>query len=193
MLPGILGILVTAIGFLLAGLNLVREKEIGTIEQINVTPVRKYQFITAKMVPFLIIGLADLLLGLIIGRITFNIPFEGSIWLLLLGSSIFLVAVLGLALFISTYSSTQQQYMFVAFFFMIIFILMSGIFTPMESMPMWAQKLDLINPVAYLMRINRMVMLKGSNFNDLSRDIYSLAIIAVVFTTLAVNRYRKTA
>jgi len=193
MLPGILGILVTAIGFLLAGLNLVREKEVGTIEQINVTPVRKYHFIIAKMIPFLVIGLVDLSLGLIIGKLTFNIPFEGSLGLLFLGSAIFLVAVLGLALFISTFSSTQQQFMFVAFFFMIIFILMSGIFTPLESMPMWAQRFDIVNPMAYLMRINRMVMLKGSSFQDISRDIYSLIIIAITFTAFAIRKYRKTA
>jgi ABC-2 type transport system permease protein len=193
MLPGILVILVTAIGFLLAGLNMVREKEIGTIEQINVTPVRKYHFIIAKMVPFLLIGLTDLALGLVIGKLAFNIPFEGSILLLFLCSSIFLVAVLGMALFISTFSGTQQQYMFVAFFCMIIFILMSGIFTPYESMPMWAQDFNLINPVAYLMRINRMVMLKGSTISDISRELYSLVLIAIGFTTLAVRRYRKTA
>jgi len=193
MLPGILAILVTAICFLLAGLNLVREKEVGTIEQINVTPVRKYHFIIAKMIPFLIIGLADLAVGLIIGKIVFNIPFEGSIVLLFLGSAIFLVAVLGLAIFLSTFSSTQQQYMFVAFFFLIVFILMGGIFTPVDSMPLWAQKFDLVNPMAYLMRINRMVMLKGSSFQDINRDIYSLIVIAVAFTTLAVYRYRKTA
>jgi ABC-2 type transport system permease protein len=193
MLPGILGILVTAIGFLLAGLNLVREKETGTIEQINVTPVRKHQFIIAKMVPFLIIGLADLVIGLVLGKLAFNIPFEGSIALLFLSASIFLIAVLGFALFISTFSGTQQQFMFIAFFCMIIFILMSGIFTPLESMPGWAQKLDLINPVAYIMRINRMVMLKGSTMQDISSDIYSLGIIAVIFTALAVKRYRKTA
>jgi ABC-2 type transport system permease protein len=192
MLPGILVILVTAIGFLLAGLNMVREKEIGTIEQINVTPVRKYQFIIAKMVPFLLIGLIDLAIGLVIGKLAFNIPFEGSILLMFLGSTIFLIAVLGMALFVSTFSGTQQQYMFVAFFCMIIFILMSGIFTPYESMPMWAQDFDLINPVAYLMRINRMVMLKGSSINDISRELYSLVIIAIAFTTLAVTRYRKT-
>lgn len=193
MLPGILAILVTAIGFLLAGLNMVREKEIGTIEQINVTPVRKYHFIIAKMAPFLLIGLTDLALGLIIGKIAFNIPFEGSILLMFLSSTIFLVAVLGLALFISTFSGTQQQYMFVAFFCMIIFILMSGIFTPYESMPMWAQDFNLINPVAYLMRINRMVMLKGSTIHDISRELSSLLIISVFFTTLAVRRYKKTA
>lgn len=193
MLPGILVILVTAIGFLLAGLNLVREKEIGTIEQINVTPVKKYQFIIAKMMPFLLIGLVDLALGLGIGKLAFNIPFEGSILLMFFSASIFLIAILGLALFISTFSSTQQQYMFVAFFFMIVFILMSGIFTPFESMPMWVQKFNLVNPVAYLIRINRMVMLKGSAMSDISREIVSLLIIAIIFTSFAVQRYRKTA
>ncbi len=193
MLPGILGILVLAIGFILAGLNLVKEKESGTIEQINVTPVKKYHFIIAKMVPFLIIGLIDLALGLTIGKLAFNIPFEGNIALLFLCSAIFLIAVLGLALFLSTFSSTQQQFMFTAFFFMIIFILMSGIFTPLESMPEWAQKVDLINPVVYVMRINRMVLLKGSTFHDINREIYALILIAIAFTALAINRYRKTA
>jgi ABC-2 type transport system permease protein len=193
MLPGILVILVTAIGFLLAGLNMVKEKEVGTIEQINVTPVRKYQFVIAKMVPFLIIGLIDLALGLVIGRLAFGVPFEGSIPVMFLGATIFLIAVLGLALFISTFSGTQQQYMFIAFFFMIIFILMSGIFTPAESMPMWAQKFNIVNPVAYLMRINRMVMLKGSTIIDIGKDLYSLAIIALCFSAFAVMKYRKTA
>ncbi len=193
MLPGILGILVTAIGFLLAGLNLVREKEIGTIEQINVTPVRKYQFIIAKMIPFLIIGLIDLAIGMLLGKLLFNVPFEGSIGLLFLSATIFLTAILGLALFISTLSGTQQQFMFIAFFFMIIFILMSGIFTPYESMPQWAQQFNRVNPVAYLMRINRMVMLKGSTIHDISTELWSLVIIAITFTFFAVRRYRKTA
>ena len=193
MLPGILGILVLAIGFILAGLNLVKEKESGTIEQINVTPVKKYQFMVAKMVPFLLIGLIDLAAGLLIGKLVFHIPFEGNIALLFLCSSIFLVAVLGFALFVSTFSNSQQQYMFTAFFFMIIFILMSGIFTPIESMPGWAQKIDMINPVVYVMRINRMVLLKGSTIHDISSEIYSLIAIAVVFSVLAVRRYRKTA
>jgi ABC-2 type transport system permease protein len=192
MLPGILTLLVTVIGFLLAGLNMVREKEIGTIEQLNVTPVRKYQLIIAKMVPFVIIGLIDLSLGLIIGKLAFNIPFVGSVPLLLLCAFIFLIAVLGLAVFISTFSGTQQQFMFIAFFCMIIFMLMSGLFTPYESMPGWAQDINMINPVAYLMKINRMVMLKGSTMHDVSREIISLIVIAVCSTSLAVRRYRKT-
>lgn len=193
MLPGVLGILILAIGFVLAGLNLVKEKESGTIEQINVTPVKKYQFIISKMIPFLIIGLIDLAIGLAIGKLTFNIPFQGSIALLFLCSAIFMTALLGVALLVSTFSDTQQQYMFTGFLFIIIFVLMSGIFTPGDSMPEWAQKVNLVNPAAYIMRINRMIMLKGSTFSDLSRDILALTIIAIVFTTLAVNRYRKTA
>lgn len=193
MLPGVLGILVLAIGFILAGLNLVKEKEVGTIEQINVTPIKKYQFIIAKMIPFLIIGLIDIAVGLIIGKLIFNIPFEGSIALLFLCSTIFMIAVLGIALFISTFSSTAQQFMFTGFFFMVIFILMSGIFTPLESMPDWAQKIDIINPTVYIMRINRMVMLKGSTFHDIRGEILALTLIAITFTALAVNRYKKTA
>jgi ABC-2 type transport system permease protein len=192
MLPGILVILVTAIGFLMSGLNMVREKETGTIEQINVTPVKKYQFILSKMIPFLLIGLIDLSLGLLIGRLAFSIPFEGSLLVMFLGASIFLIGILGLALFISTFSDTQQQYMFIAFFFTMIFILMSGIFTPAESMPVWAQKFNIVNPVAYLMRINRMVMLKGSGLADIRPDLIALTLIAAAFSLLAVWRYKKT-
>ncbi len=191
MLPGILVILVTAISFLLSGLNMVKEKESGTIEQINVTPVGKYQLIISKMIPFLIIGLADLSLGLIIGKIAFNIPFEGSLLTMFLGAVIFMTGLLGLALFISTFSDTQQQFMFIAFFFTMIFILMSGIFTPAESMPDWARKFNIVNPVAHLMRINRMVMLKGSGISDIAAELKSLTLIAIVFTSLAVWSYRK--
>jgi len=193
MLPGVLVILVTAIGMLLAGLNMVKEKESGTIEQINVTPLKKSQLIVSKVVPFFIIGLVDLAFGLIVGKLVFDIPFEGSILLLFLAAAIFITAVLGLALFFSTMASTQQQYMFIGFFFIMIFILMSGIFTPAESMPVWAQKFNIVNPMAYLMRINRMVMLKGSGFQDISRDLYWLTGLAVVFLTFAVRMYRKRA
>ncbi len=193
MLPGILVILITAIGLLLCGLNLVREKETGTIEQINVTPIRKWELIASKVIPFFFIGLFDLALGLGVGWIAFNIPFEGSLLLFFACAAIFLVAVLGLALFFSTMASTQQQFLFVAFFFEMIFILMSGIFTPTESMPLWAQQFNWVNPVAYLMRINRMVMLKGSGFHDIAYDMGMLSLLAVAFITMAIRAYRKRA
>ncbi len=192
MLPGILVILVTAIGLLLAGLNVVREKETGTIEQLNVTPIRKYQFIISKLVPFLIIGLIDLAFGLVLGKILFDIPFNGSIALLFLFATFYLVAVLGIALFLSTLSSTQQQYLFVVFFVLMIFILMSGIFTPAESMPHWAQQFNLINPAAYFMRVIRMIILKGSGFNDVFSDFKGIILIGAGTISLAIWRYRKT-
>jgi ABC-2 type transport system permease protein len=193
MLPGVLVILIIAIGLMLAGLNLVKEVETGTLEQINVTPVRKWEVIVSKVIPFFFLGLLDLALGLTVGWIAFNIPFEGSILLFFACSAIFLVAVLGMALFFSTLVSNRQQYLFVAFFFTMIFILMSGIFTPSESMPRWAQQFNRINPVAYLMRINRMVMLKGAGFSDIMRDMGMLLVLAMGFILLAIRAYRKRA
>ena len=193
MLPGVLVILITAIGLMMTGLNLVREKESGTIEQINVTPIMKWQLIASRIIPFFIIGLFDLALGLGIGWLAFNIPFEGSLLHFFACAAIFLVAVLGLALFFSTMASTQQQFLFIAFFFVMVFILMSGIFTPTESMPLWAQQFNLVNPVAYLMRINRMVMLKGSGFSEIMRDMAMLTILALSYLSLAIRAYRKRA
>ncbi len=189
---GILVIIVTMIGLLLTALNLVREKEMGTTEQINVTPIRKYQFIMAKLLPFMIIGLIELTFGLVIGRFLFDLPMVGSIGLLFLFTIVYLFVVLGLGLFLSTISRTQQQIMYMGFFFMITFILMSGVFTPAESMPQWAQKLNLVNPVAYFMRVIRMILLKGSEFRDISREFYSLCIYATLILTLAITNYRKT-
>jgi ABC-2 type transport system permease protein len=193
MLPGILVILVTIISMFLAAMNIVREKEIGTIEQLNVTPIKKYEFIVGKLVPFMIIALFELAFGLTIGKIFFHIPMVGSLSLLFGFTIVYLLVVLGIGLFISTISSTQQQVMFIAFFFMLVFILMSGIFTPTESMPVWAQRVNIINPFYYFMRVIRMILLKGSGFWDISREFFSLSIYAVIILSLAVWRYRKVA
>lgn len=192
MFSGILVIIVTLIGMLLTALNLVREKEMGTTEQINVTPIRKYQFIMAKLIPFMLIALFELAFGLMIGKLLFKLPIEGSIGLLFLFTCIYLMVVLGVGLFLSTISNTQQQLMFVAFFFMLTFILMSGVFTPTESMPPWAQKFNMINPVAYFMRVIRMILLKGSGFADISREFWSLCVYAVLILSMAISSYRKT-
>ena len=192
MLPGILVILVTIIGMFLTALNIVREKEIGTIEQINVTPIVKYQFIIGKLVPFWIIAMFELAFGLILGKILFDIPMIGSLFLLFGFASVYLLVALGFGLLISTLANTQQQVMFIIFFFLITFILMSGIFTPAESMPVWAHYVNIINPVAYFMRVIRMVLLKGSGFADISKEFFSLLIYAFIILSLAVWRYRKT-
>jgi ABC-2 type transport system permease protein len=193
MAPGILAVLVTIIGMFMAGMNLVREKEIGTIEQLNVTPVKKYQFIIGKLVPFWIIGLFDLGFGLLIAFIVFNLPIVGSLFTLAVFASVYLLGVMGIGLFISTVTESQQQVMFVSFFFMMIFILMGGIFTPVESMPQWAQTVDRLNPIFYFMKVMRMVVLKGSGFFDLIEEFVSLLILGFTFLSLAIWRYRKTA
>lgn len=191
MVPGILVLLVTVISALLSAMNIVREKEIGTIEQINVTPIRKYQFIIGKLIPFWIIALFELGFGLIIARLIFNIPMLGNLWLVFGLASVYLLVALGLGFLISTLTNTQQQSMFLTFFFMIIFILMSGLFTPVESMPDWALYMNKANPIAYFIDVMRMVLLKGSAFGDLTRQFFSLLILAVILNSLAVWRYRK--
>ncbi len=191
MVPGILVLLVTIIGLLLSGMNIVREKEIGTIEQINVTPVKKIQFIAGKLIPFWILALAELVVGLTLGKLMFNIPIVGSLWLIFLSAGVYLMVILGFGLIVSTLTHTQQQAMLVSFFFMVIFILMSGLFTAIESMPDWAQVLDRLNPIAYFIKIMRMVMLKGSSFHDIRDPFYSLVTYAIASISLAVWRYRK--
>ena len=193
MLPGILVILVTVIGLFLSAMNVVREREIGTIEQINVTPIKKYQFLIGKLIPFIVIGFFELGVGLLVAGFIFKIPFLGSTWLIYLVASVYLLTILGLGLFISTQTETQQQAMFIAWFIMVIFIMMSGLFTPVESMPEWGQQLNVINPVAYFIKVIRMIMLKGSGFHDIKNEIGVLLIYAVCAISFAVNRYRKVA
>lgn len=193
MAPGILVILVTAIGWFMTGMNLVKEKESGTIEQLNVTPIKKYQFIAGKLIPFLIIGIAELAFGLLLARLLYNVPFEGSLFTLFVFSIVYLIAVLGIGLFISTISQTQQQVLFVSFFFVMVFVLMSGLFTPLENMPRWGQVINWFNPLAYFSRVIRMVLLKGSSLIDISREVLIMLIYGIVINTLAVWRYRKVA
>ncbi len=192
MLPGILVILVTIIGLFLSSMNLVREKEVGTAEQMNVTPVKKYQFIIGKLVPFLVIGIIELALGLIIGHLLYNIPFDGSIAVLFSFTTLYLLAILGLGLLLSSRSETQQQVMLLSYFFLLIFVMMSGVFTAVENMPLWAQKLNYLNPLYYFMNVIRGVLLKGSGFMDLWPEFVSISAYAIGSLSLAIWSYRKT-
>jgi len=192
MVPGILVILVTMIGTFLTGMNIAREKEIGTIEQLNVTPIKKYQFIIGKLFPFWIIGLVELFFGISLGILLYDIPLLGNPLLILLLASVYLLVVLGIGLLISTVTGTQQQAMFIAWFVMVLFILLGGIFTPVEYMPEWAKVLAFFNPIAHFNKAMRMIMLKGSGFNEVLKTLYILLIYASVILSLAVWRYRKT-
>ena len=189
MLPGILVLLVTMLTLFLSSMNIVREKELGTLEQINVTPIKKYQFIIGKLFPFWVLGLVILTVGLIISKVVFNVPMLGNILLVYGFTSIYLLLILGFGLFISNHTETQQQAMFIAWFFMVIFILMSGLFTPIESMPKWAQNITLLNPIRYYVEFIRMVLLKGSGFVEVLNNLLIIFGFAVVVNGLAVWSY----
>ena len=192
MVPGILVLLVTMLSLFLSSMNIVREKEVGTLEQINVTPIKKHQFIIGKLFPFWVLGLVILTVGLIIAKVIFNVPILGNIFLIYGFTSVYLILILGIGLFISNHTETQQQAMFIAWFFTVIFILMSGLFTPIESMPTWAQNVTYFNPIRYFVEVIRMVMLKGAGFNEIKEQMSIIAIYAFVINGFAVWSYRKT-
>ena len=191
MAPGILAELAALLTIVLSAMNTVREREMGTIEQINVTPIKKWEFILGKMIPFLCIGLVLLTVGLLASKLIFDIPMRGSIGLIFAYAVVNLIAVLGFGLLISNFADTQQQAIFVAFFFILIFILMCGLFTPIASMPKWAQYLTIPNPLAHFISVSRKVLMKGSGFADVQMEFIYTIILAVAFNGLAIWTYKK--
>lgn len=193
MVPGVLVLLVTMVGSYMCALNIVKEKEIGTIEQINVTPIKKHWFILGKLIPFWIIGVFVFSIGLFgVARIIYNIIPVGSLAILYLFLAIYLFALLGIGLIISNYSSNQQQAMSLAFFAMMIFALMGGLFTSISSMPQWAQYIAAVNPVTYFIDVVRLIILKGSGFKELTNQFLVIGFMAIFFNTWAVLSYTKT-
>lgn len=191
MVPGILVLLLTMVGANLTAINIVKEKEIGTIEQINVTPVKKYHFILGKLIPFWILGLVVLTLGLLISRVVYGIIPVGGFFTIYVFAAVYLLAVLGLGLLISTYASNQQQAMLISFFLMMIFVLLGGLYTSIDSMPVWAQWITRFNPVSYFIEVMRMVVLKGSTLNDIKMHLLIMTGFAVGLNGWAVFSYRK--
>jgi ABC-2 type transport system permease protein len=192
MVPGILVLLLTLIGGFMAALNIVREKEIGTIEQINVTPMKKWQFILGKLIPFWIVGMIVFTIGLTVMYVVYGIFPKGSIPVLYLFAAVYLVALLGFGLLISTFSNSQLQAMFVAFFFMMIFMLMSGFFTSIDSMPDWARKFSNLTPVTHFIAVVRLIVLKGSGLRQVRTELFYLIAFAVLLNSCAILNYRKT-
>jgi len=191
MVPGILVILVTMVGAFLSALNIVKEKEIGTIEQINVTPIRKYQFILGKLIPFWVLGLVILTIGLLISRIAYGIVPVGSVLTIYVFAGVYLISILGLGLLVSTFANTQQQAMLLSFFMMMIFILLGGLLTSIDSMPKWAQIFTRFNPVTYFIEVMRMVVLKGSTLYDIRHHMLIVLLFGIVLNSLAILNYHK--
>lgn len=192
MVPGLMVSLLTGIGAFSASLNIVKEKEIGTIEQINVTPIKKYHFILGKLIPYWFLGMIVFTIGMIVARFIYGIVPLGSVPMLYAFLSVYLVTLLGAGLLISTYSDTQQQAVSVAFFFVLIFNFISGIFTPIDSMPDWAKVLAYISPISHFAQVMRMVVIKGSTFHDIMPHLLAVFILGIILNTWAVLNYRKT-
>ena len=191
MVPAIMVMLLTMICGFLPALNIVSEKEAGTIEQINVTPIRKFTFIISKLIPYWIIGIIVLTIGFGVAAVGYNLLPAGSFGTIYVFAAVYVLAVSGFGLLVSNYSETLQQALFVIFFFVIIFILISGLYTPIKSMPEWAQTLTVINPLRYFIEMMRSVYLKGSGLFDLQKQMIALLIFAGLFNVLAVVSYRK--
>jgi ABC-2 type transport system permease protein len=191
MVPGILVLLLTIVGANLAAVNIVKEKEIGTIEQINVTPIKKYHFIVGKLIPFWVLGLVAFSMGLTIAWLVYGIVPAGSFMTIYLFAAIYLFAVLGLGLLISTYANNQQQAMLISFFILMIFILLGGLYTSIDSMPGWARLITKANPISYFIEVMRMVVLKGSGLSDIKYHLLTIFGFAVLFNGWAVINYRK--
>jgi len=191
IVPGILVILVTLIGAYVTALNIVREKEIGTIEQMNVSPIKKWQFLLGKMVPFWILGMAEFIIGLFLMKFVFGISVQGSIGVLLLCTTIYLLVMLGLGFFISLVSRNQLQAMFIVFFLFVVFVLLSGLFTPTEGMPKWAKYINYANPMSFFMDIIKLIVMKGAGLADVMKDVVSLIIMAFLINSAALLSYSE--
>lgn len=192
MVPALIVIAITMLTGFLPALNIVSEKETGTIEQINVTPVKRSIFILCKLIPYWLVAFFVLAACLVIARLVFGYSCAGSLTLLFLFTAFHIMVTAGLGLLISNYSDNSQQAMFVTWFFMMIFMLVSGIFTPISSMPEWAKAITYLNPMRYYADAMRCIYLKGSSFLDVWYDAVGLLSIGTVMVTWAVLSYKKT-
>ena len=192
MVPGILVMLVTIIAAFITGMAVVREKEIGTLEQVMVTPLGAGQFVAGKLIPYALIALFDLALALAVALLWFHVPFRGPLPVLLLGTVGYLAVTLGIGLFASSVSGTQQQAMFSVWFYLVFAVLLSGFFFPVENMPTWARLLTWLDPMRFYMAIVRGVLLKGAGLLDLARELIVLGVMGVLGLGVAVLSFRRT-
>jgi len=189
--PGVAANILLMITLMLTAQAIIREKEIGTMEQLMVTPIRPLELILGKTLPFLVVGYWDLVLVVVVARVLFRVPFNGSFLLLLFAAFVFLLTTLGAGLFLSTISRTQQQAMMGTSLFFQPFFLLSGFSFPIRNMPQVVQWLTYLNPVRYFMEIVRGVFLQGAGLNTLWPQVAALAVFGVVILSLSVQRFHK--
>ena len=191
MIPALMGILMMMLCGFLPALNIVGEKEKGTIEQINVTPVSKWSFILAKLIPYWIIGLVVLTLCLVLSWLVYGITCQGPLLLVYLLAILLALFFSSFGLIVSNYSDTMQQAMFVMWFFVVCLMLLSGLFTPARSMPDWAYLTTYVNPMHYFVDAIRTVFVRGGTFHSIAHQVLALAAIASIMAIWAVKSYKK--
>lgn len=191
MIPALMVMIMAMISGFLPALNIVEEKENGTIEQINVTPVKKSTFILSKLIPYWIIGFVVINICIVVSWMFYDFLPKGSIFTIYLFSIVFILTFCGLGLVVSNYAATIQQAMFIMFFFITTFIFLSGLFTPYDNMPQWAQMVGVISPLKYIIQVMRMVYLKGAGFGEMIPQLISLCLLAVFFNGWAILSYKK--
>ncbi len=191
MIPGFMVLLLTILCGILPALNIVMEKENGTINQINVTPVSKINFILAKLIPYWVVGIVVMIISVTLAYFIYGLWPAGSVFTVLISAIVFILSVSGLGIIISNYSETMQQASFLVMFFILILVLLGGMFTPVSSMPTWAQTIAAVNPFNYLTKTFRMLYLNGSSLADVSGNLLALGMIAVVLNGWAVLSYKK--
>ena len=192
IVPGLVGLLLSITLIVITSMAIVRERERGTLEQLVVTPIGKTSLMLGKIVPFAVVGYVQMTVILTLGKLLFGIPLNGSLTLLYALSLAFIVANLGLGLFVSTIAQTQAQAMQLSFFFMLPNILLSGYMFPREAMPVPAQWIGLLLPLTYYLKILRGILLRGAGFTRMWQEALVLAVFAIAVVSLSVRRFSKT-
>lgn len=193
MVPGLLVALVTLVGTVLAAQSVARENELGTLEQLRVTPLARSELIAAKLLPLWVLGMVDFAVGLAVGRLAFGVPLRGDLTALFAAAAVYLVVALAIGLFVSSVAETQQQAMFVAFFVLNVYLLLSGLLTPIDAMAPWVEVASRANPVRWFVALSRDVLVRGAGWADVAQPFAILCAFAAVTLTLAVLRVRKRA
>ncbi|HPR89734.1 MAG TPA: ABC transporter permease [bacterium] len=191
MVPGIVVFLLTMVTTLVSAMGLVREREIGTMEQLLVAPIKKHELLIGKLVPFAVLGLIELAFGLTVAKIIYDIPIAGNLGLLVIFALVYLFTTLGLGLLISASSGTQQQAMFLTLFFLMFFMLMSGFLFPIENMPRTMQYVSLLNPMRYFVIVVRELLIKGAGMHHLYTQGLALLVFGTVIFSFAVLRFQS--
>jgi len=191
MVPGVICLILLLTTLILTSLGLTREREMGTLEQLLVSPIKPWQLIMGKTIPFVLIGLADVILVISAGRLIFGLPVRGSLFFLFLVALLFILTTLSMGLLISTISRTQQQAMMTAFFFIIPAMLLSGIFSPIENMPRIIQHITLLNPLRYFSTAIRGILLKGNGISVLWPQVLALFVFGIAASVYSSLRFKK--